>query len=1821
MKLLRSLLALALLGCLAFAQNGNNNGSPPIVVAQQLQLPLVTDLPPVNQANVALVGNPGPATYYYWLVANYTFGQSSVSRLFVIHNGPNVLSSSNYVSITPTYPVGALSVDLLKTTSPTPPSGTGTYAVSTGNTSGAILDQGGALSSYTVNPIAPANYTNCLSTQVEGAGEAHLILDQGPDCATFIADLSAIGSSSGTVTNLTVGNLTPIFTASVATPTTTPVVTFTVSPATAFSVLGNPTGSAAGSIYTNSPELVALTIDGCASGTYVKADGTGCGTPGGSTVNVNGSPVASANFNGSVPAAGASGINITWQVSSSSVSAELVGNGNVADCLSGIATWVACGGSSGVTGSGTGGYLSEWTGVGSSTALANSPLDDQGAPTLIEPTHTYGLFMAGGQFGPPALTTAEGVLSNNTALTAFQVFENAFCYGTGARCSTLLSQAHDELPTNSSSNELAAGLFITNVLGGAATQVGQLSGLDVIAIPGGSLTAVGALVGVNSYAGCGAPIGAASGCAPSGVPSGSGVSLTNEYAGYFLANATAQTQSLNVGVYAGTAATAYSGGPSVAVVTQDADFYGASPAPTAGSTLTTHYGLYLADQTTASGGTIGTAYGIYEVAGLVYLGGNVTIGSPSTLTLSAMTGTSCLEEISGVVTATGSACGSGGGGFPSGVQGNQVALLSSGTGIAIPNTYESHTFTSPTLQTLLNACAASPTSCLVILDPGDVITVPTTTLIGSTTQAVTVIDNGAIIEETDTGGTTGTTTSLTESTNTVTVLSSLNPPVNGYVQITGSTVTGYNGYWGVQTSSGTQFTFTDPTGSLASCTSTCASGTTLQEIRDSIEIGQLGALIGNHRGNGSSGATITTASNANITSMVTNYPHTGIGGNQMILRGFQFINNSTAFVNNADLWLVSLEGNGGHISDISMNGAPGTQGNCTANAPGTFCDLSLEDGLVTGSWGDVLVDNSYMDCSGFAGCVSINITSGLGSGSGGNATFNTDSVGDGTQGSGCISGLGCMINIDGTVGGLKPAGEVTAIKFTTLYEESTTGATGNFNEVKNARDVDFGTVQFNGGPALTNGLVISGVSSGTGRVHIDARNNGGRISTDAVVNNVTGKAVVASGNADLDYTYPGETGLVTIDGAENINGVLTLSATNALVLSAMTGTSCLEEVSGVVTATGSACGSGGGSTALSALTNASASNTLANGNNPQVWGFAQTTNTQTAFLWNDTSAATGTGDVLVGIQTAANSTETGLSIACGAASTVFPAACLNLSSSDSGATNVPLLSLETTWNNTSLVGPAFSVAVTNTSSSTSSLVANFLAGTSGTSSVMSISTAGNLVVSEKVETITFEGVGTGTNTSFCGGQCTVTTNAVTAGELLQGSDNSNTGASAGGGYSILRGGMLTATTPSATAIEGATEIVSGALKGSAIANVGDVLGSTTTAYTLTDCATAGCPVVGIGTATANPVSYVGNGQALVKLDGALTAIGDYVGSGTTTAGEAHDYGTSGCPNTVTCIGVIIADSGTVPVASGNTTASVAMSTTLPLVQLTIAPPSTLASPGAIGGTTPAAGSFSSVADTGLTQYEVVYPSTSGGQLASITASTTPNGVPQVITEIPSGGALTAPVAVLPGVSGRAVTGTTSTDTIVSTDCNPNRIEYVGSVAVATTLPTATTLAVPYCVFKLVNSTTGASTAVTITPTTWTVNGASTLVLNQGQQASFYVDPSSATNWVADVSSQSPSENVVSFSATPTFSPTASANILTLTASLTSWTLGAGTPGRKMTLTFCQNATGSFTTGTTPSNVHGFFTIGATASKCSSQDFTYSANQTAWIATSTGVTNE
>lgn len=89
----------------------------------------------------------------------------------------------------------------------------------------------------------------------------------------------------------------------------------------------------------------------------------------------------------------------------------------------------------------------------------------------------------------------------------------------------------------------------------------------------------------------------------------------------------------------------------------------------------------------------------------------------------------------------------------------------------------------------------------------------------------------------------------------------------------------------------------------------------------------------------------------------------------------------------------------------------------------------------------------------------------------------------------------------------------------------------------------------------------------------------GTIGTIAFGNATSGTVTlgtVTGALGSVTASLPANTGTIAeINLAQTFSAVQTISATNGLVLSAMSGTTCLEQISGVVTSTGSACGSGG----------------------------------------------------------------------------------------------------------------------------------------------------------------------------------------------------------------------------------------------------------------------------------------------------------------------------------------------------------------------------------------------------------------------------------------------------------------------------------------------------------------------------------------------------------------------------------------------------------------------------------------------------------------------
>ena len=76
--------------------------------------------------------------------------------------------------------------------------------------------------------------------------------------ASLLCNISASGGGggSGSVTSFSAGNLSPLFTTAVATPTTTPALTFALTNAAANTVLANATTSSAAPGFTSSPACV-----------------------------------------------------------------------------------------------------------------------------------------------------------------------------------------------------------------------------------------------------------------------------------------------------------------------------------------------------------------------------------------------------------------------------------------------------------------------------------------------------------------------------------------------------------------------------------------------------------------------------------------------------------------------------------------------------------------------------------------------------------------------------------------------------------------------------------------------------------------------------------------------------------------------------------------------------------------------------------------------------------------------------------------------------------------------------------------------------------------------------------------------------------------------------------------------------------------------------------------------------------------------------------------------------------------------------------------------------------------------------------------------------------------------------------------------------------------------------------------------------------------------------------------------------------------------------------------------------------------------------
>ena len=177
---------------LALAVFGQN---PPNITTKQITLPISASPVAPTQGSATVLGNPGPATYYFWVVANFPVGNASPAGPFIAQNAPNTISASDTIFVS-WNPTGAASYDLLLTNSATPPAGACNCAVATGQVNPYLTVSSGSTSAYTVQTFAPAALNLTLSNQVTGAGKSALTANFGGSQAWSVDSTGAATYSS-----------------------------------------------------------------------------------------------------------------------------------------------------------------------------------------------------------------------------------------------------------------------------------------------------------------------------------------------------------------------------------------------------------------------------------------------------------------------------------------------------------------------------------------------------------------------------------------------------------------------------------------------------------------------------------------------------------------------------------------------------------------------------------------------------------------------------------------------------------------------------------------------------------------------------------------------------------------------------------------------------------------------------------------------------------------------------------------------------------------------------------------------------------------------------------------------------------------------------------------------------------------------------------------------------------------------------------------------------------------------------------------------------------------------------------------------------------------------------------------------------------------------------------------------------------------------------------------------------------------------------------------------------------------------------------------
>lgn len=350
--------------------------------------------------------------------------------------------------------------------------------------------------------------------------------------------------------------------------------------------------------------------------------------------------------------------------------------------------------------------------------------------------------------------------------------------------------------------------------------------------------------------------------------------------------------------------------------------------------------------------------------------------------------------------------------------------------------------------------------------------------------------------------------------------------------------------------------------------------------------------------------------------------------------------------------------------------------------------------------------------------------------------------------------------------------------------------------------------------------------------------------------------------------------------------------------------------------------SAGGAAALSAITAAVGTNTLANGNNPQLWNWAQTTNTQAGMTFGETSAATA------GTITNSLANQSNVTVRTAAASTATP---LNVSQgSITGTLSIPAAQIATTWNNGAMTGVGLLIQVTNTASANPSFPLEVLGGAGGATQLLTLDQGGNEFINGNYTVgngLGYEGANATSGLFVSGGTSSQGGNQVGGGLRVQGADGSNTGSATGGGYLVLRPGMLTGASPAG--VMGIATFGNGFLAGATVTQWN--WEHITASFTVQDAGTTATDGFCVASNATSPVYCIQEGLSPINATAAVT-LGHTVCTGAT-AGKVTDSGGIGACTLGSQVGVVVATSGTYIVGSGQTTATVTATTTLPIIAL------------------------------------------------------------------------------------------------------------------------------------------------------------------------------------------------------------------------------------------------------------------------------------------------